>query len=66
MFDGVGESFLFESYCVVLVFCLLIRVLIVHTGVPQGSKMSPTLFSFYPADIHGRQNQPSESAMRTI
>ena len=24
---------------------------IVHTGVPQGSKMSPTLFSFYLADM---------------
>ena len=24
---------------------------ILHTGVPQGSKMSPTLFSFYPADM---------------
>ena len=23
----------------------------VHTGVPQGSKMSPTLFSFYLADM---------------
>ena len=31
---------------------------IVHTGVPQCSKVSPTLFS------HGRQNQSSGSAMR--
>ena len=26
-------------------------VMMVHTGVPQGSKMSPTLFSFYLADM---------------
>ena len=25
--------------------------MIVHTGVPQGSRMSPTLFSFYLADM---------------
>ena len=29
---------------------------IVHTGVPQGSKMAPTLFSFYLADM----TQPTE------
>ena len=27
------------------------RAMIVHTGVPQGYKMSPTLFSFYLADM---------------
>ena len=27
------------------------KVRLVHTGVPQGSKMSPTLFSFYLADM---------------
>ena len=33
---------------------------IVHTGVPQGSNMSPTLFSFYRADIP----QPTEPVKR--
>ena len=27
------------------------KAMIVHTSVPQGSKMSPTLFSFYLADM---------------
>ena len=33
---------------------------IVHTVVPQGSKMSPTLFSFYLADMPG----PTEPVKR--
>ena len=39
---------------------------IVHTGVPQGSKRSPTLFSFFISLIcYGRQNHSSGSVMRT-
>ena len=37
---------------------------IVHTGVPQGTKMSPTLFSFYLADMPRPTEQSSGSAMR--
>ena len=31
--------------------CVKSKAMIVHTGVPQGSKMSPTLLSFYLADM---------------
>ena len=36
------------------------KAMIVHTGVPQGSKMSPTLFSFYLANMP----QPTEPVKR--
>ena len=31
--------------------CRCVKARIVYTGIPQGSKMSPTLFSFYIADM---------------
>ena len=39
---------------------------IVHTGVPQGSKMSPTLFNFYLADMPrpAEPDGPRESRFR--
>ena len=33
------------------------KAIIIHTGVPQGSKVSPTLFSFYIADM-SRRTEP--------
>ena len=34
---------------------------IVHTGVPQGSKLSPSLFSFYLADRHAETHSSSQA-----
>ena len=39
---------------------------IVHTGVPQGSRLSPSLFSFYLADMPRPTYQASGSATQTI